>query len=129
MSAKGEPVRALILTLCISECAVLMGELLFLELFSRAPIIYFLTEAPRLLQEPVWALALTLIISECAVLMGELLLFLGPQSFTSLMAYLCQDINGGFVFSTGALMEHFLEGIAPLRQPQMRRVTNTYLLF
>ena len=40
------------------------------------------------------------------------------QSFTSLKADLHQDINGGFAFSTlaGALMEHFLEGIALLRQ-------------
>ena len=30
------------------------------------------------------------------------------------MADLCQDIKGGFVLA-GALMEHFLEGNAPLR--------------
>ena len=37
------------------------------------------------------------------------------QSFTSLMTDLHQDINGAFAFIVGALMEHFLEGSAPLR--------------
>ena len=37
------------------------------------------------------------------------------QSFTSLMADRRQDINGGFAHLAGALMEHFLEGSAPLR--------------
>ena len=39
------------------------------------------------------------------------------QTFTSLKEDLRQDINRGFAFSTlaGALMEHFLEGSAPLR--------------
>ena len=37
------------------------------------------------------------------------------QSFTSLMTDLHQDINRVSSFIVGALMEHFLEGIAPLR--------------
>ena len=37
------------------------------------------------------------------------------QSFTSLKADLRQDINGGFAFSIGALMEHFLVGSVLLR--------------
>ena len=37
------------------------------------------------------------------------------QSFTSLMADLCQDINREFLHLAGGVMEHFLEGIAPLR--------------
>ena len=40
---------------------------------------------------------------------------LGAQSLTSLMADVRQDINRVSSFITGALMEHFLEGIAPLR--------------
>ena len=36
------------------------------------------------------------------------------QAFTSLMADLCQDINRVSFHLAGALMEHFLEGIAPL---------------
>ena len=39
---------------------------------------------------------------------------LRDQSFTSLKADFRQDINVGFHFA-GALMEHFLEGSAPLR--------------
>ena len=34
------------------------------------------------------------------------------QSFTFLMADLCQDINRG-IYLAGALMEHFLKVIAP----------------
>ena len=52
------------------------------------------------------------------------------HSFTSLMADLHQDINR--VSLSGSLMENFLEEIAPLRLgtlTQMRRVTNTNLLF
>ena len=37
------------------------------------------------------------------------------QTFISLKADLCQDINGGFAFIAGALMEHFLEGSGLLR--------------
>ena len=37
------------------------------------------------------------------------------QSFTSLMTDLCQDINRVNLYLAGALMEHLLEGIAPLR--------------
>ena len=40
---------------------------------------------------------------------------IGAQSFTSLKADLHQDINRSFAFSSCALMEHFLEGSAPLR--------------
>ena len=56
----------------------------------------------------------------------------GGQSFTFLMADLCQDINSEFLYLPGALMEYFIEGIASLRDigilTQMRRVTNTSLL-
>ena len=38
----------------------------------------------------------------------------GAQSFTNLMANLRPDINS-VLHLAGALMEHFLEGIAPLR--------------
>ena len=38
----------------------------------------------------------------------------GAQSFTSLKADLRQDINGEVLHLSGALMEHFLEGSAPL---------------
>ena len=38
VSAKGEPVRALALTLIISECAVLMGKLSFLKMFFKSTI-------------------------------------------------------------------------------------------
>ena len=51
--------------------------------------------------------------------------YLGPNRLlTSLKADLCEEINGGFAFcrclcisvnEAGALMEHFLEGSAPLR--------------
>ena len=40
---------------------------------------------------------------------------IGAQSFTLLKADLGQDINVGFAFRSGTLMEHFLEVIAPLR--------------
>ena len=35
---------------------------------------------------------------------------------TTLKADRCQDINVGFFHLAGTLMEHFLEGITPLRQ-------------
>ena len=38
----------------------------------------------------------------------------GAQSFSLLKADQHQDMNGGFVFSIGALMEHLLERNAPL---------------
>ena len=41
--------------------------------------------------------------------------YLWAQPFTSLMADLHQDINRVFLHLAGALMEHFLEGIAWLR--------------
>ena len=40
---------------------------------------------------------------------------LGAQSLTSIMADLRQDIKTEFLHLAGAFMEHFLEGIAPLR--------------
>ena len=55
------------------------------------------------------------------------------QSFTSLMADLCEEINRASLFSRCPNMEHFFQGIAPLRcigtLTLMRRVTNTNLLF
>ena len=56
---------------------------------------------------------------------------LGAQSFASLMADIRQDINRVLHLAV-ALMEHFFEGIAPLRLDtliQLRRVKNTNLLF
>ena len=42
---------------------------------------------------------------------------IGALSFTWLMVDLCQDIIEGWdsAFNAGALMEHFIEGITPLR--------------
>ena len=44
--------------------------------------------------------------------MNKSLVQLSLTSFTSLMTHLRQDINRGFSFIAGALMEHFLEWIA-----------------
>ena len=40
---------------------------------------------------------------------------LRAQTFTALKADLRQDINRVSSFNRGALMDHFIEGIAPLR--------------
>ena len=45
----------------------------------------------------------------------ELALNVRVQSFTPLMADLCHDIFREFLHLAGGLMEHFLEGIFPLR--------------
>ena len=61
-----------------------------------------------------------------------MLYIMKAQSLTYLMEDLHQDINRVSSFIAGALMEHFLEGIATLKDidtlTQMRRA-NTNLLF
>ena len=51
---------------------------------------------------------------------------LGPQSFTSLKADLHQDIH---LHLAGSLMEHFIEGIAPLGRWQVNSERNICIYY